>query len=210
MKSNPFGVGIASLSAAMLAACQTQQQTAALECGAGGALATYALCKAMGHSDHDCLIAGGAGGALVATGCYAYAGKLDRERAQLKGREGNLDARIAYVHNLNVASEQLNSDLTKRVADVTKSTDQLVAQIQKNQLTADQLAKVRQSRDADYKAAEAQLAKSNDALAELKTYKAQYKPSSPDFDASLAKLEQSNATTKQLVAQMSIQNSRVV
>ncbi len=204
-----FWPGAAALSCAVLAACQTQTQTAALQCGAGGAAAAYLLCKATGHSDKDCLGAGLVVGAIGAGACYSYAAKLDKQRKELAGKEGDLDARIKYVHGLNEANLQLNADLTKRVADVTRSTDQVVAQIQQKKISADQLAKERQARDDELKAATAQATRSNEALAEVKAYRAQYKPKSPDFDASFAKQEQLNVETQQLVAQLAAQKTRV-
>ena len=60
------------------------------------------------------------------------------------------------------------------------------------------------------KAATAQAEQSNQAVAEMKAYRAKNKPASPALDAEVAKLEQLNVETNQLVSQMAVQKSRVV
>lgn len=198
------------LSCIVIAACQTAPQNASLQCGAGGAVAGYLLCKALGGRDSDCVKAAavvGVGGAAI---CYNYSSNLERRRKELAGKENDVDARIRYVRGLNQDSQQLNADLAKRVADTTHRTDELVAQIKQRRISNDQIAKERQARDDEVKAANAQAAQSNAALAEMKAYRARSKPASPQLDADFAKLEQLNVETNQLVSQMAVQKSRVV
>ena len=200
----------ACLSCAALVACETAPQNASLQCGAGGAAAGYLLCKALGGSDSNCLKTAavvGAGGAAV---CYSYSNNLERRRKELAGKENDLDARISYVRGLNSDSQQLNTDLAKRVATMTQRTDELVTQIGQRRVNNEQLAKERQARDDEIKAANAQAVQSNAALAEMKAYRTRSKPVSTELDADIAKQEQLNKETNQLVSQMAAQKSRVV
>lgn len=204
-----FRQGLTALACAALAACQTQTQNAALQCGAGGAAAGYLLCKALGHSDADCLKTSaliGAGGAAI---CYSYASNLERRRAELAGRENNLDARIRYVRGLNEDSQQLNADLGKRVALATRSTDELVVKIRQKQISQQQLAQERRARDDEVKAANDQVAKGNSALAEVKAYRTQRNVASPELDAEIAKQEKLLAEAQSRVQALAAQRARV-
>lgn len=199
----------AVLSGILLAACQTTAGTASMQCGAGGALGAYALCKLAGGKDSDCLKLGtvvGVGGAAI---CYNYASNLEKRRKELAGHENDLDRRIRYVRGLNQDSEQLNEDLGKRVAATTRSTDELVSRIQQKKITQEQLEKERRLRGEEVQAADAQVARGTEALAEVKAYRAKQKPVSPDLDAAIAKQEQLLASAKQQVELLSAQRARV-
>lgn len=201
---------LAPLACAVLVGCETTTETAGLQCGAGGAVGGYVLCKALGGSDAQCLSAGallGAGGAAL---CYNYASNLERRRAQLAGQENNLDARIRYVRGLNEDSEKLNGELTERVAAVTRSTDQLVAQIQQRRISQEQLARERKARDDEVRAASLQVAKGTEALNEVKAYRAQRKVASPDLDLAIARQEKLLADAQRQVQLLSAQRARVV
>ncbi len=200
------GIALASVA---LVGCQTAAQTSSLQCGAGGAAGAYLLCKAMHGSDAECLGAAtvvGVGGAAI---CYSYAANLERRKKELAGRENDLDARIKYVRGLNQDSRQLNTELGKRLAETTRATDDLVAQIRQNKVSGVQLAQARDARDKEVRAASAQAARSTEALAEAKAYRARARPASPDLDADLARQEQLNAETQRLVAMLAAQKSRV-
>ena len=197
------------LSSFVLVACQTTAGTASVQCGAGGALGAYALCKLAGGKDSDCLKLStvvGVGGAAI---CYNYASNLEKRRKELVGHENDLDRRIQYVRGLNQDSEQLNADLSKRVAATTRSTDELVARIQQKKITQEQLDKERRARTDEVQAAGAQVARGTEALAEVKTYRAKQKPASPDLDAAIARQEQLLASAKQQVELLSAQRARV-
>jgi len=197
------------ISLAALVGCETAPQTASLQCGAGAAAATYLICKATGRSDRDCLTAGvvlGAGGAAI---CYTYASNLDKRKQQLAGQENNLDARIKYVRGLNEDSQQLNAELSKQVAATAQSTDALVAQIQQRKVSNERLAQEREARDNEVKAASAQVAKGNEALREVKAYRAQNKPASTELDASIARQEQLLAEAQRQVDLLAAQRARV-
>jgi hypothetical protein len=197
------------ISLAALVGCQTAPQTASFQCGAGAAAATYLICKATGRSDRDCVAAGvalGVGGAAI---CYTYASNLDKRKQQLAGQENNLDARIRYVRGLNEDSQQLNTELSKQVAATAQSTDALVAQIQQRKVSNERLAQEREARDNEVKAASAQVAKGNEALREVKAYRAQSKPASTELDASIARQEQLLAEAQRQVDLLAAQRARV-
>ena len=201
---------IVALSSAALLGCETPSQNASLQCGAGGAAAGYLLCKALGRPDSECIKAAaviGAGGAAI---CYNYASNLERRRKELAGRENNLDARIKYVRGLNEDSQQLNTDLSKRVAVVSQSTDDLVVQIRQKKVSAERLARERKARDDEVAAANVQVAKGAEALNEVKVYRAQNRTASPDLDVAITKQEQLLADAKRNVALLSAQRARVV
>lgn len=198
------------LACAALVGCQTTSQTASLQCGAGGAVGGYLLCKALGGSDAQCLGAGaviGAGGAAL---CYNYASNLERRRAELAGHENDLNARIRYVRGMNEDTEKLNAELGERVAATTRSTDELVAQIQQRRITQQQLAKERQARDDEVKAARAQVTKGEGALQEVKAYRAQRGgTASPELDQAIARQEKLLVDAQRQVQLLSVQRARV-
>ena len=148
----------------------------------------------------------GAGGAAI---CYNYASNLERRRKELAGHENDLNSRIQYVRGLNQDTQQLNTDLSNRVASVTQNTDTLVAQIQQKRVSDDQLAKARRSRDAEVKQAELQVAKGRDALNEVKTYRTQLKQPSPDLNVAIAKQQQLYDDAEHQVQLLAAQRARV-
>ena len=209
MGTDPLKSWLIAMICVSLAACETQSQTASLQCGAGGALVGYALCKALGRPDGECARAAaviGAGGAAV---CYSYASNLERRRKELAGHENNINRRIQYVRGLNQDTEQLNKDLNGRVVALTRDTDTLVAQIRQQRVTQEQIAKARQARDSDVKQAELQVAKGREALTEIKTYRAQLKQPSADLDVAIAKQQQLYADAEQQVQLLAAQRARV-
>ena len=209
MGADPLKSWLVALSCVALAACETQSQTASLQCGAGGALLGYAACKALGRPDAECVRFAaviGVGGAAI---CYSYAANLERRRNELKGHENDLDRRIQYVRGLNQDTQQLNQELSGRVAAVTQDTDKVVAQIQQRRLTQQQVAQAQQARDAEVKKAESQVVKSREALTEVKTYRAQLKQPSADLDVAIAKQQQLYADAEQQVQLLAAQRARV-
>jgi hypothetical protein len=193
----------------LLAACQTAPQNASLQCGAGGAVGAYAVCKMFGGKDSDCAKWAVVGGGVGAVACYTYATNLDKRRKELAGHENDLDRRIQYVRGLNEDTQELNADLTKRVADSRKRTDQLVAQIRQNQVPQQQVAKERAERDEQVKAAEAQVDVGNRALAEVKTFRSQRSGNSAPLDAAITRQEQLLAQAQQQVEQLAAQRARI-
>ena len=209
MGADPLKSWLVALSCFSLAACETQSQTASLQCGAGGAVIAFAVCKALGRPDAECARAAaviGIGGAAI---CYSYAANLERRRKELQGHENDLDRRIQYVRGLNQDTQQLNTELSGRVAAVTQDTDKVVAQIQQRRLTQQQLAQAQQARDAEVSKAESQVVKSREALTEVKTYRAQLKQPSADLDVAIAKQQQLYDDSEHQVQLLAAQRARV-
>lgn len=191
----------------LVAGCATNQQTASLECGAGGAAVAYVACKALGGTDANCARFAVVGGGVGAVACYSYAGRLEKRRQQLAGQENNLDARLRYVRGLNEDSEKLNAELRGRVEVASKRSDELQAQMSKSRVSADVLAKERSRLDGELKAANDQVALQRDALTEVKTFQA--KRTTADLDAEIAKQDRLLADARRQVETLASFRERV-
>lgn len=200
---------LAALGCAVLAACATTAQTGGLECGLGGAVAGYAVCKAMGKPDAVCARTAAVVGAVGAAGCYSYGASLDRRRKELAGHENQLDARLRYVRGLNEDAAKFNADLDQRVADTTRQTDVLVAQVQQKRLMGADLAREQTRLDDQVRAANQQLAKSRGALDDMVSYRATLAQRSDALDVAIARQKQLYDTAQQKVAMLSDQRTRL-
>jgi hypothetical protein len=193
----------------LVAGCATQQQTAALECGAGGAAGGYLLCKMMGKSDRDCAgfaaIGGGAGGAL----CYGYAADLQKRRQQLAGRENDLDAQLQYVRGLNDDGQRLNARLRERIDTATRRAQELSAQVGRGRPPAAELARERQRLDGEIKEASQQIELQKGALQEVRTLQTRRRAESPALDTEIAKQDRLLAEARQHLATMTSLRERV-
>lgn len=196
-----------ALLSVLLAGCATNQQTASLECGAGGALVGYVACKALGGTDANCAKFAVVGGGVGALACYSYAARLEKRRQQLAGRENDLDARLRYVRGLNEDGEKLNAELRGRVEVASRRSEELTAQIGRNRASADLLAKERSRLDGELKAAKEQVALQRDALSEVKTFQA--KRTSADLDAEIAKQDRLLADARRQVDTLASLRERV-
>jgi hypothetical protein len=181
-----LGIGIASVT---LIGCATSSGTAGLECGAGGLAAAYLACTLAHGSAAKCAAIGAGVGGAAGLACYAYANHLDARRKELAGNEQNLDAQIRYVRGLNQDTQQLNTQLAQRVSTVTQDTTKLVAQIGQQQISQQQLAKERKSRDDIVKSAQNDVNQGTQALQTAKDLRAQQKRKSPDLDNAISQQE---------------------
>lgn len=209
MKSDVINRWIAAAACVGLAGCATQSGTAALQCGGGAAVVSYLACKALGKSDKDCAIVAGVSGLAGSAICYSYAQNLEKRRKELAGRENDLDARIKYVRGINEDTVALNGQLTKRVAEVTKATDTLVAQIQAKKVSQQELAKEREARDTEVKNAREQVAKNEEALREVRVYRASLKQPSTDLDEAIKRQQQLYDESQRQVLALAAQRARV-
>lgn len=194
---------------AATAGCATTTGTAGLECGLGGAGASYLACKLAHGSDARCAEVGavvGAGGALA---CSLYTSHLEKRRKELEGKENDLDAQIRYVQGLNADTRQLNADLAQRVASITQSTDKVVAQIQQQQISQAQLAQERKTRDDLLRTSQAEVNQGTQALQTARELKAKDRDSSPDLDAAIKQQEQLLAEAQRQVGLLAAQRDRV-
>lgn len=194
---------------ALTAGCATTTQTAGLECGLGGAGASYLACKLAGGTDAHCAEIGAAVGAGGALACSLYARHLEQRRKELEGKENDLDAQIRYVQGLNADTQQLNADLAKRVASVTQSTDKVVAEIQQQQMSQAQIAQERKSRDDMLKTSQDEVSQGTQALQTAKELRAKDSNSSPALDAAITQQEQLLAEAQRQVGLLAAQRDRV-
>jgi ABC-type phosphate transport system auxiliary subunit len=201
---------VLALASIMTLSCATPQGTSSLECGAGGALGGYALCKLLGGDDKKCLAAavltGVAGGAI----CYTYAANLQKRQQELAGKENDLDARLRYVRGLNEDTEKLNRQLSQHVAEVTKHTEEVRAKIARKEITQQQLAKEEEALANEKKAANEQLKLAQEQLADMKRFRDQQRGrNTADLDIQIAKLEGLLAQTRKETSALASQRLRV-
>jgi hypothetical protein len=190
----------------LLAACATQQQNASLQCGGGGLAAGYVLCKLAGGSDKSCMGVGIAAGTIGAAACYSYAGRLEKRRQELAGRENDLNARIRYAKGLNEDGEKLNAELRQRVTVASQRVDELNRQ---GARAAGQLTTERTRLDDELKVARQQVSLQRQAFNEVKNYQSRRSTPSKDLDVELSRQEQLLARTQQQVDELASVRQRV-
>lgn len=177
------------LLSAISVGCATSEQTAALECGAGGAGLAFLICKLAGGNDATCAAAGAGTGAIGATGCYAWSSKLKKDREALAGRENDLDARLTYVRNVNATMSQYNETLKKQVADISQHMSATGQQVSQKSGEQTQLAKQRDAIDAALKDANKSIAEQQTTLADMRNFQAQHASASQSLAAEIKREE---------------------
>ena len=194
---------------AMTAGCATTTGTAGLECGLGGAGAGYLACKLAGGTDAHCAEIGAAVGAGGALACSVYARHLEQRRKELEGKENDLDAQIRYVQGLNADTQQLNADLAQRVASITRSTDEVVAQIRQQQISQVRIAEERKTRTDTLRTSQDEVNQGTQALQTAKELRAKDGNPSPALDAAITQQEQLLAEAQRQVNLLAAQRDRV-
>lgn len=185
---------------------------AALECGAVGAGLATAICIAAGGSAAACAGAAAGGGALGAGICYTYAQKYEKRRQELAGKENDLDARLKYVRGLNADSEKLNQDLSTRVAQVSKRTDKIVAQINEGTISQQELVREREGLLKEENTAKDQIALEKSALEDMKRFQvrqARAGSQSAELDAEIRRQEHLLAETQNATRALAAQRQRI-
>ena len=182
---------------------------AGLECGLGSAGVSYLTCKLAGKSNTQCAEISAGVGLAGALACSLYAKHLETRRKELAGKENDLDAQIHYVQGLNTDTRQLNADLAQRVTSVTQDTDTLVTKIGQQQISQEQLAKERKSREDLVKTSQSEVTQGTQALQEAKQFRAQKGGSSADLDTAIAQQEQLLAEAQRQVDLLAAQRARV-
>jgi DNA-binding PucR family transcriptional regulator len=189
--------------------CATQQQTATVQCGVGGAAIGFLACRLLGNSAERCAAIAAVGAGVGAAACYSYAGNLEKRRKELAGRENDLDARLQYVRGLNEDAEKLNTELSERVALATRRSNELLAQVQAKRASAGELAKERAHLDDELKVANAQVALQRDAATEMKVYRAKRTAPSANLDAQIAQQDRLLAQTERHVETLASTRERI-
>lgn len=200
---------VVGLLIAVTAGCATTTQTAGLECGLGGAGASYLACKLAGGTDARCAEIGAAVGVGGALACSLYARHLEERRKELAGKENDLDAQIRYVQGLNADTRQLNADLAQRVASVTRSTDQVVAEIQQQQISQTQIAQERKTRDNLLRTSQDEVNQGTQALQTARELRTKDPAPPPALDTAIQQQEQLLAEAQRQVALLAAQRDRV-
>ncbi len=154
----------------------------ALEGGGAGALlggiaCAFAHCNAAGYAAAASIGAGA--GALVG---YSLADNIEKRRTALAGHENDLNARLTYVRGVNADTDAYNRQLRKDVADAEGKIDS-------GRLSARALEGQRKDLDAKIASSDKQLQSMEAALGDMKRYRVQRNPSSPQLDGEIARLE---------------------
>lgn len=197
----------------MITGCSTVGGTrgssgmAALECGAVGAGLAAAICLAAGGNAATCAGAAAGGGLLGAGACYTYAQKYEKRRQELAGKEDDLDARLKYVRGLNEDSKKSNEELNKRVAQVSKHTDTVVAQIKQGTISQQELEKEREALLKEEKLANDQVALEKSALEDMKRFQAEQKRKTGADSATHAELDAEIKKQQRLLEETQTQTS---
>lgn len=170
---------------AVVAGCATTEQTAALECGAGGAGAAFLICKLAGGSNATCAAAGGGVGVIGAAGCYAWSSKLAKDREALAGHENDLDARLTYVRNVNNTMSQYNNTLRQKVADYSQHATVTARQVSTQSSDQTQLMNQRKAIDDTLKEANNSIATQKQTLADMRKFQAEHASNSDTLAAEI-------------------------
>ncbi len=163
----------------MFTGCSTVGDTrgssgrAALECGAVGAGLAAAICIAAGGNAATCAGAAAGGGLIGAGACYTFAESYEKRREELAGKENDLDARLKYVRGLNADAEKLNQELRTRVSNISKKTDETVAQIARGTISRQEVEKEKQALLKEQKVALQQAELEKAALEDMKRFQAE-------------------------------------
>ncbi|SAK63189.1 hypothetical protein AWB78_02121 [Caballeronia calidae] len=204
-----FRIVLISLLAALTAACATPQQNAALECGAGGAIAAMLLCKVAGGDTGKCAAIGAGVGVLGGAGCYAYSDKMARRQKELEGHENDLDARLKYVKDVNSDTAAYNAQLTKDVGTAKQKTDDLVAQMRQKAVDQQQLADQRKALDTQIRLANDNIALQRKQITSMRTFQAQQSVKSQELTSEIQRQQMLLAETERETSALAAQRQRI-
>ena len=169
--------------------------------GAAAGIATCVLVRKMTREQCAILIAG-----LSAVGFgagYVLSDNIAKRKAELAGKENNLDARLRYVRALNADTAQFNAQLA---SDVARTRDQIDA----GALTGQKLADQRKALDERIDGARKQVASANTELVNMKAYRAQKTtPKNADLDAQIAMLEHTVTEARANTTSLANQRQRI-
>ena len=196
----------------LLTGCATQGDQARAEgtgIGAGvGAAVGAGLGYLMGGSQ-GALIGAGVGAVVGGTSGYVYADQVAKRHEMLKGKEHDVDARIAFAEAVNSDTRQYNQRLQKEVADLEPKIATLEARVKTQQVTQQELD--RQKQDLARKIADAnkQLSAGQQELEGLRNFRARQSSPSPKLDAQISALEANLKEMKVHTASLASQSARI-
>jgi len=152
---------------ALFTSCANQSQQAKTEGTAVGAAGGAAIGAIIGKviGDDTGMAIGAAVGALAGGLIgYNYAARMDKHRKELEGRENNIDARIEFARAMNSETKAYNDTLEQEISAT-------MTQVQEQKLTQQELAKKKQELEATTNEAIDELAKIENDLRGMKTYR---------------------------------------
>jgi hypothetical protein len=198
-----------TLLAALTTACATPQQNAALECGAGGAVAAALLCKIAGGDTGKCAAIAAGVGVIGGAGCYAYSNKMAKREKELEGHENDLDARLKYVKDVNSDTAAYNDQLKKDVGTATQNTDQLVAQMRQKTVDQQKLADQRKALDTQIKLANDSVTLQRKQLSSMRSFQAQQTVKSQELASEIQRQQMLLAETERETNALAAQRQRI-
>jgi len=190
---------LAGLCALLVAGCETPTQQATLEGGGIGAAAGYVGCRLLHGTEGQCAAAAavvGAGGAVIA---HNYAKDAEARRAELRGHENDLNARLAYLQGVNRDSAKFNDQLRQELASQSAAIDQLGRQVAAGQAGDPQRRAARDQLQREVNDLNTQVATMDSQLADMKRFRAGA-GGNPD-QAGVARLDQQIAQLEQTLAE---------
>jgi hypothetical protein len=187
--------------------CATPSQRAKTEGVVGGGLIGAGLGAAIGFA------VGGPRGAMIGaaigagTGSvigYSYADNVTKRHKELVGRENDLDTRIKFARGVNEDTEKHNRRLEE---DLRQSE----ARIDKLKAKGGNLKKEKQTLTAKVEDANKQLARAEQEMQGLKTWRSQQPqaPKSGELDGEIAKLETTLAKLRTNTNALASMNQRM-
>lgn len=182
-----------------------QPTVSAFQCGGGSVKTAIESCRAEGgHYGHCALVASRAGVA-GATACYNYANDIRERRAELVGKEDQLDAQIAYLRTVNADTEMLNTEMSSRLDEATARADTAVQSLAQGEMTKSELDQLRSILDGEVSYAQQQLVAASRELQAANLYRARQQSPAGALDSEIAKLQalldETQRQTKALVEQ---------
>lgn len=186
-----------------------QPTVSAFECGGESVRTAIASCRAEGEDYGHCAVAAWHVGVSDATACYTYSSKVHKLREQLVGQEGQLDAQIRYLQDVNADTEQLNAELATRVETATERTDIAVDALARGKMTASDLDQLRSILDNEQSYAERQLDTASSQLQLAERYRAQQSPATAALDAEIDRLQTLLAETQRQTRALMAQRQRL-
>ena len=188
-----------------IAGCATKGQQARTEGTAGGAAigaGVGALAGALIGGKKGAAIGAGAGALIGGAAGYSYADRIAKRHKELEGKENDLDAHIEYARGVNQDTEECNQRLENEIGA-------LVAKVNQQQITQQELEKERQALNQKVQVANDQLALAEKELHELKRFQSQQPQTSDELDTEIADLEQNLAQLRKNTSELASLSQRI-
>lgn len=195
-----------------LTGCATQGDQARTEGTLAGAGIGAAVGAGLGY-----LIGGGQGAGIGAavgaavggTSGYVYADQVAKRHEMLKGKEQDVNARIAFAEAVNSDTRQYNQRLQQQVAELEPKIASLEARVKTQQVTRQELDRQKQALTQRIDDANKQLVAGQNELQELKNFRARQSSSSPKLDAQISALEANLVEMRSHTTSLASQSSRI-